>query len=303
MIPATFEYERVDSVDAALAALAEHGDDAKLLAGGHSLLPLMKLRLATARGADRHRSHRATSSGIRDGGDHVAIGALTRHHDVEHSDLLARAGPDPAARPPPGRRPAGPPPGHDRRLDRPRRPGVGPARRPARPRAHARRALAGPRRADDRGIDDFFTGFLETASQPDELLTEIRVPKIPGAGWSFQKFNRRAQDWAIVGVRVRAQRLRRGRPGEHGIDAAAGCRSGGGVRRRCRRRLRRGPRRGRGRAPGRPQRQHRVPDATWPRCSSAEPWTRPAADRPPRAAFGNVRGLQTTSVSRSAAAR
>jgi carbon-monoxide dehydrogenase medium subunit len=49
-------------------------------------------------------------------------------------------------------------------------------------------------------IDDFFTGFLETALEPTELLTEIRVPKAPGAGWSFQKFNRRAQDWAIVGV-------------------------------------------------------------------------------------------------------
>ena len=47
---------------------------------------------------------------------------------------------------------------------------------------------------------DFFTGFLESALAPDELLTEIRVPKVPGAGWSFQKFNRRAQDWAIVGV-------------------------------------------------------------------------------------------------------
>ena len=48
--------------------------------------------------------------------------------------------------------------------------------------------------------EDFFTGFLESALAPDELLTEIRVPKMPGAGWSFQKFNRRAQDWAIVGV-------------------------------------------------------------------------------------------------------
>jgi carbon-monoxide dehydrogenase medium subunit len=49
-------------------------------------------------------------------------------------------------------------------------------------------------------VDDFFTGFLESALEPDELLTEIRVPKVPDAGWSFQKFNRRAQDWAIVGV-------------------------------------------------------------------------------------------------------
>ena len=60
--------------------------------------------------------------------------------------------------------------------------------------------------------DDFFTGFLETALAPDELLTEIRVPKVPGAGWSFQKFNRRAQDWAIVGVAARAAATARPAP-------------------------------------------------------------------------------------------
>jgi carbon-monoxide dehydrogenase medium subunit len=58
----------------------------------------------------------------------------------------------------------------------------------------------GPNGTRNIAVDDFFTGFLETALFPDELLTEIRVPKAPGAGWSFQKFNRRAQDWAIVGV-------------------------------------------------------------------------------------------------------
>ena len=58
----------------------------------------------------------------------------------------------------------------------------------------------GPNGTREIGVDDFFSGFLETALEPDELLTEIRVPKAGGAGWSFQKFNRRAQDWAIVGV-------------------------------------------------------------------------------------------------------
>ena len=79
----------------------------------------------------------------------------------------------------------------------------------ARPRRHARGRRA---RAAQREIpaDDFFTGFLETALAPDELLTEIRVPKAGGAGWSFQKFNRRAQDWAIVGVAAVAQRHRPG---------------------------------------------------------------------------------------------
>ena len=91
MIPAAFDYVRADSVDAAIAALAEHGDDAKLLAGGMSLLPLMKLRLRDADGARRRRSARATSRYVRDAGDHVAIGALTRHRDLETSDVLARA--------------------------------------------------------------------------------------------------------------------------------------------------------------------------------------------------------------------
>src|SRR6476646_6314776 len=88
MIPAAFEYVRADSPDAAIAALTEHGDDAKLLAGGMSLIPLMKLRLATPTvvvdvGRLRDLSY------VRAGGDHVAIGALTRHRDLETNDLLA----------------------------------------------------------------------------------------------------------------------------------------------------------------------------------------------------------------------
>ncbi|HEX4904001.1 MAG TPA: FAD binding domain-containing protein, partial [Acidimicrobiales bacterium] len=87
MIPVGFDYERVDTADAALALLAQHGDDAKLLAGGHSLLPLMKLRFATPSvlidvGRVKELSY------IREAGDQIAIGALTRHHDVQHSDLL-----------------------------------------------------------------------------------------------------------------------------------------------------------------------------------------------------------------------
>src|ERR671923_2414074 len=87
MIPAAFDYVRAGSAEEAVSLLTQHGEDAKLLAGGHSLIPLMKLRLASpsvlidvARIGDL--------SYIRDGGDHVAIGALTRHHDVEHSDVL-----------------------------------------------------------------------------------------------------------------------------------------------------------------------------------------------------------------------
>ena len=87
MIPAAFSYACADSVDEAVALLAEHGDDAKLLAGGHSLLPLMKLRLATPSVlVDVGRLD--DLSFVRDDGDTLAIGGLTRHHDVEHDAVL-----------------------------------------------------------------------------------------------------------------------------------------------------------------------------------------------------------------------
>ena len=93
-------------------------------------------------------------------------------------------------------------------------------------RAGARRVVHGRARRPGAtrtiAADDFFTGFLESALEPDELLTEIRVPAVPGAGWSFQKFNRRALDWAIVGVAaVSRNGVERRRPGEHGPDPAA----------------------------------------------------------------------------------
>ena len=89
MIPAAFDYLRVASADEALAAVAEHGDEAKLLAGGMSLLPLMKLRLATPTVVvDVGRV--TDLSYIRDAGDHLAVGAQTRHRDLETSDLLGR---------------------------------------------------------------------------------------------------------------------------------------------------------------------------------------------------------------------
>ncbi|HMJ76048.1 MAG TPA: FAD binding domain-containing protein, partial [Iamia sp.] len=88
MIPAPFDYVRAGSADEALAALAEHGDEAKLLAGGHSLLPLMKLRLASP--SVLVDVGRLTElSYVRDAGDHVAVGALTRYRDLEVSPVLA----------------------------------------------------------------------------------------------------------------------------------------------------------------------------------------------------------------------
>ncbi len=197
MIPAAFDYIRAGSAEEALAALAEHGDEAKLLAGGHSLLPLMKLRLATpAVLVDIGRLD--DLSYINDAGDHLAIGALTRHRDVETSALVqSQAGllaeatshvGDPQVR---NRGTIGGSIAHgDPASDLP---SVMLAMR-------ATLVARGPGGEREIAIDDFFTGFLETALGDDELLTEIRVPKMPDAAWGFQKFNRRAQDWAIVGV-------------------------------------------------------------------------------------------------------
>lgn len=199
MIPAAFDYLIVDSAESAVAALTEHGDDAKLLAGGHSLIPLMKFRLASPSvivdiGNIRDLSY------IHDADDHIAIGALTRHREVETSSLLATEVPllahvasqvgDPSVR-------------HRGTLGGSLAHGDPASDLPA-----ALLALGGSVVAKgpdgDRVIEanDFFTGFLETALAPDEMLTEVRVPKAAGIGWSYQKFNRRAQDWAIVGVAV-----------------------------------------------------------------------------------------------------
>ena len=197
MIPAAFDYKRAASADEAISLLAEAGDEAKLLAGGHSLLPLMKLRLA-APSMLIDIGRLTDLSYIKDGGDHIAIGALTRHRDVETSSLLAQDVPllahaaghvgDPQVR---HRGTIGGSVSHaDPASDLP-------ATLLALGATFVARSGSGERTI---AAADFFEGFLESALQPTELLTEIRVPKITGAGWGFQKFNRRAQDWAIVGV-------------------------------------------------------------------------------------------------------
>jgi carbon-monoxide dehydrogenase medium subunit len=197
VIPAAFEYVRAESAEDAVVLLAEHGDEAKLIAGGHSLLPLMKLRLATpsvlidvARVPDL--------AYVRDGGDHVAIGGLTRHHDVETSALVRDAVPilghaagqvgDPQVR-------------HRGTLGGSLAHGDPASDLPAVVLALRGTVVArGPQGEREIAADDFFVDFLETALAPDEVIIEVRVPKTNAAGWSFQKFNRRAQDWAIVGV-------------------------------------------------------------------------------------------------------
>lgn len=197
MIPSSFDYLRADSIDAAIAALTEHGDEAKLLAGGHSLLPLMKLRLAAPSVlVDVGRLDDLRY--INDAGDHIAIGALTRHRDLEISTLLAEAAPllSHAA-------------GHVGDPQVRHRGTLGGSLAHADPASDLPAVIlamggtlvaTGPNGTREIAASDFFTGFLESALAPDELLTEIRIPKLDTQGWSFQKFNRRAQDWAIVGV-------------------------------------------------------------------------------------------------------
>lgn len=197
MIPAAFDYKRASSAAEAIALVSEYGEDAKFLAGGHSLLPLMKLRLAQPSVlVDIGRV--SDLSYIRDAGDHIAIGALTRHMDVETSPILAEHNPllahaaghvgDPQVR---------------------HRGTIGGSIAHADPASDlpattlalgATYVVQGPSGTREIAASDFYLGFLESALNADEMLTEIRVPKMTGAGWSFQKFNRRAQDWAIVGV-------------------------------------------------------------------------------------------------------
>ncbi len=182
MIPAPFDYVRAGSADEAIAALAEHGDDAKLLAGGMSLLPLMKLRLATPTvlvdvGRVRELSY------VRDAGDHLAIGALTRHRDLETSDAPRRASARRCARwrrrsattrCATGGRSAGRSPTATRHPTFP----------PCCSRSTPTFVVQGPGGERTVAAAEFFRGFLETALEPDELLTEIRVPKIGPASAS-----------------------------------------------------------------------------------------------------------------------
>jgi carbon-monoxide dehydrogenase medium subunit len=197
VIPAAFDYRRAESLGHAIRLLEEHGEGAKLLAGGHSLLPLLKLRLAVPEllvdvGRLRELSY------VRREGSEIAIGALTRHHDVQTSELLRAEVPllanvagqvgDPQVR-------------HRGTLGGSLAHGDPASDLPAAVLALGGTLLVqGPGGARTIAAEDFFTGFLETALAPGEVLTEIRVPRVPGAGWSFQKFHRRAQDWAIVGV-------------------------------------------------------------------------------------------------------
>jgi carbon-monoxide dehydrogenase medium subunit len=204
VIPAEFDYVRAGSVDEAVSALREHGDDAKVMAGGQSLIPLLRLRLAYPEVVvDVGRV--AEMAGIRKDGDSLVIGAITTHHDVIHNELVrAHCGllaeatetvADPAVR----HRgtfggalahadPAGDLPAVAVALD-------------------AEMVVAGGSGRRTVPASEFFVDYLQTAMEPDELLVEVRVPTL-GEGWGFryEKFHRVAQSWAIVGVAAAVRR-------------------------------------------------------------------------------------------------
>jgi aerobic carbon-monoxide dehydrogenase medium subunit len=198
VIPAAFDYERADSVDGAVKLLEQSGGDAKLIAGGHSLLPLMRLRLSTPSlliDIDRI----SDLAYVREAGDQIEIGALSRMGDLAKDPVLAQHNSfiahvcgqvgDPQVR----HRgtiggsvahgdPASDPPTALLALD-------------------ADIVARGPGGERTIPAGEFFTSLFETALQPTEVLTSVRVPKLPsGTGWSYQKFHRRAIDWAIVGA-------------------------------------------------------------------------------------------------------
>jgi len=202
MIPAPFEYQRAESVDHAIQVLSDE-PEAKILAGGHSLLPLMRVRLARpSLLVDISRIQDLKY--VKDDGGQVAIGALTRHHDVANSEVLQELCPIVAYA-------AG-------EIGDPQVRHVGTIGGSV---AHADPAsdlpsvlLALDAEMVIRGAggasrtvpaSGFFKGLFEPDLATNEVLTEIRVPKTADRGWSYLKFHRRAQDWALVGVAALAQ--------------------------------------------------------------------------------------------------
>jgi len=204
MIPVKFDYVRPSSVDDAVRALAEGGEDAKVIAGGQSLLPLLRLRLAYPEllvdvgGLDGLR-------GVWDEGDSLLIGALTTHDDVmrdplvaAHCGLVAEAAgmvADPAVR-------------HRATICGALAHADPAADMPAVMLALGATIIArGPGGDRTIGADEFFDDYLTSTLADDEILTGVRVPKLgPGWGYRYEKFHRTAQAWAIVGVAALARR-------------------------------------------------------------------------------------------------
>ncbi len=204
MIPAKFDYVKPSSVGEAVQVLASGGEDAKVIAGGQSLLPLLRLRLSypdllvDVGALDELR-------GVADVGDELLIGARTTHYQLvhdplvgEHCGILAEAAAtvaDPAVR---HRGTLGGSLAHGDPA------GDLPAVAVALGATMVARGLGGERRI---AASDFFLDYLTTALQPGEILTGVRVPKLGGDwGYRYEKFHRTAQAWAIVGVAALARR-------------------------------------------------------------------------------------------------
>jgi CO/xanthine dehydrogenase FAD-binding subunit len=196
--PAPFAYYDPTTIDEAVSLLAEHGSEAKVLAGGQSLMPLLNMRLARpAVVVDVNRVDGLDYIRQENGG--LAIGALTRQRSIERSDVVARTQPLLA--------------GATRLIAHPQirnRGTVGGSIAHADPAAEypavalaldAEMRVAGPRGARAIQAEEFFVTYLTTALEPDELVTEVRLPALPPrTGWSVMELSRRHGDFALAGV-------------------------------------------------------------------------------------------------------
>ena len=210
MIPAAFDYIAPKTLDEAMRALAAHGEDAKLLAGGHSLLPLLKLRLAHA-GVLIDLGRIPGLNGISQQNDQIVIGALATHTQIESSELLKKSCP----LLPETAREIGDVQVRNRGT-------IGGTLAHADPSADWPAAilalggelrLRGPKGERRLAAEEFFLGPLTTAIEPDEILTEIRVPASERrCGSAYLKMAQQASGFAIVGVAVALR-----------VDAKGGC--------------------------------------------------------------------------------
>jgi aerobic carbon-monoxide dehydrogenase medium subunit len=197
MVAAPFGYQRVGSFEEAALALRERGEDAKLIAGGQSLVPMLNLRIA--RPTWLVDLNPVGAGPVEDLGGQLRVPALTRQREVEHSELVRRRCPILAAA--------------TARVGNPRsrtRGTVAGSLAHADPSGElplvavalgAEVSIQGPDRDRELPVSDLLVSFLTTALEPDEVITEVRVPTLPPrAGWSFQELTRRSSDWMVVGV-------------------------------------------------------------------------------------------------------
>ena len=197
MVAAPFRYERVSSFDEAVSALHERGEEAKVIAGGQSLVPMLNLRVA--RPEWLIDINPVGAGPIEDRGGYLRLPALTRHRAVEEAEVVRRRCPilaDAAARV-----------GNVRTRTRGT---IGGSLAHADPAGElpcvavalgAEVTVQGPDGARDVAVDDLLVSYLTTTLAPDEVVAEVRVPTLgPRSGWSFLEMTRRSSDWMVVGV-------------------------------------------------------------------------------------------------------